>query len=347
MDTNHYHNDKKFTPAKIPFYMKRGFQFSMIFSLILVVSIFGAKEYFREIPLKNLVKRIPQPNRETAIIELDPISVSNILKYKFTKESPQIYHLDILDSEIAYEYESTWEYGNIVSIKRQQDDKRNTRITFTLNNSEDSPEIEYDAENFRFIFNYNKHLIGKYIVVIDPGHGGGLPGAIGKGGTREKDVTLDISLKLEKELKKKDDIIVIMTRNTDKDIDLDRRRNISNNIRADFFISIHANSSVNRSVNFTEIYYSGRGANGLVNKKFATEIKNDLQRELRIGRGRVKRRGFYVIRRNNAKYGAVLVETMFISNKLGETMLRDEKIKNKIALGISKSIDRMIMMKGN
>lgn len=346
MNKNQYHNDKAYTPPHIPFFKKRGFQFSLVFSLILLVSILGINEYFREIPPKNLVKRIPHPNRETAIIELDPLTVSDIPAYNFIKESAEVYHIDIQDSEISYEYESKWEYGNILSTKRQQLENRISRITITLNNSEDSPDLSYDADNFRFIFKYNKHLVGKYIVVIDPGHGGVLPGAIGKGGTKEKDVTLDISLKLAEELKKKDDIFVIMTRDTDEDIDLDKRRNISNNINADFFISIHANSSVNRRPNHTEIYYSGRGSNGEVNRKLATEIKNNLQSALSI-RGWVKRRGFYVIRRNNAKYGAVLVETMFISNKRGETMLLDDNIKNKIAKGISSSIDRMIMMQGN
>ena len=79
-------------------------------------------------------------------------------------------------------------------------------------------------------------------IVIDPGHGGRDPGAIGPSGVKEKDVVLAISLALRDELKKKKDLKIFMTRSTDKFIPLKKRTEFANEKKADIFISVHANS---------------------------------------------------------------------------------------------------------
>jgi len=81
----------------------------------------------------------------------------------------------------------------------------------------------------------------KFTVVIDAGHGGKDPGAIGYNGTKEKRIALDVAKKL-KETFKKDDINVILTRDTDKFIKLKNRAKIANDNHADLFISLHCNS---------------------------------------------------------------------------------------------------------
>lgn len=81
-----------------------------------------------------------------------------------------------------------------------------------------------------------------FIVVIDPGHGGHDPGAIG-GFSKEKNINLNVALKLGKLIKNNnDDVKVIFTRSTDVFIPLDRRAEIANNAKADLFISIHTNA---------------------------------------------------------------------------------------------------------
>lgn len=79
-------------------------------------------------------------------------------------------------------------------------------------------------------------------VVIDPGHGGKDPGAIGSRGLYEKDVTLSISLALKKELEKRSNLKVYLTRSTDVFIPLRKRTEFANKKKANLFISIHANS---------------------------------------------------------------------------------------------------------
>jgi N-acetylmuramoyl-L-alanine amidase len=91
-------------------------------------------------------------------------------------------------------------------------------------------------------------------VVIDAGHGGHDPGAVGRSGLKEKDVNLDIAKRLANRLKQ-EGVEVVMTRSSDVFIPLGKRVEIANNAKANLFISIHANASKTRSVHGFEIYY--------------------------------------------------------------------------------------------
>ena len=95
----------------------------------------------------------------------------------------------------------------------------------------------------------------KRTIVIDAGHGGHDPGAIGPSGLYEKSVVLDIALKI-REIMKKDypSYKVVLTRDSDVFIPLPQRAEIANNNNADLFVSIHANSSTNRNTRGIETY---------------------------------------------------------------------------------------------
>ena len=92
----------------------------------------------------------------------------------------------------------------------------------------------------------------RYTIVVDPGHGGHDSGATGNG-YREKDIALQVATKLANNLRR--DYNVIMTRDSDFFVPLDTRAKIGNDANADFFISIHLNSSSSSSANGTEVYY--------------------------------------------------------------------------------------------
>jgi N-acetylmuramoyl-L-alanine amidase len=99
----------------------------------------------------------------------------------------------------------------------------------------------------------------KFIVVIDPGHGGKDTGALGTGKKKihEKDIVLSVGKKVAALLKQHDDIKVIMTRSTDKFLELRHRARIANKAKADVFVSIHCNSSTNPKARGSETFVLG------------------------------------------------------------------------------------------
>ena len=97
-------------------------------------------------------------------------------------------------------------------------------------------------------------------IIIDPGHGGRDPGAVGRLGTREKNITLDIALKLQKKLEKFPEYRILLTRESDTYLTLEQRAAFANNQKADLFISIHVNVVPSDPSNIIETYYFGPNA---------------------------------------------------------------------------------------
>jgi N-acetylmuramoyl-L-alanine amidase len=92
-------------------------------------------------------------------------------------------------------------------------------------------------------------------IVIDPGHGGSDPGAVGVGGVVEKDVVLKVSLRLAHALEATGEFDVVLTRDSDTFIPLEERTARANVEDADLFVSIHANASTNGKQRGVETYY--------------------------------------------------------------------------------------------
>jgi len=105
-----------------------------------------------------------------------------------------------------------------------------------------------NLKNNTALANLPKVKKNKFFVVIDPGHGGPDSGAIGIGGLRETDVVLDVS-KIVTNILKKKGVIVKMTRTSEIDLDLGPRVAMANDLKADIFVSIHANASVGKKRN--------------------------------------------------------------------------------------------------
>lgn len=113
------------------------------------------------------------------------------------------------------------------------------------------------------------------VVMLDPGHGGEDPGAIGKRGTREKDVVLQIARRLRTLLQKEKGIKVYMTRNEDVFIPLKVRVAKARAQRADLFISIHADAFTNRSARGSSVFaLSTKGATSSA-AKYLAQTQNE------------------------------------------------------------------------
>ncbi|MCR4436871.1 MAG: N-acetylmuramoyl-L-alanine amidase [Clostridiales bacterium] len=178
------------------------------------------------------------------------------------------------------------------------------------------------------------------IIVIDPGHGGSDPGAIGQSGTKEKDITLDIALMVSDYLKNAG-YQVIMTRQDDQYVSLADRSAVANDAHADAFISIHCNA-YNHIAGGTETFTEPMSGNPVYkqqedSKRLARLVQSELVQALGLTDRGVNEEGLYVCRETNAP--AILVETAFIDNKSEEKLLSDPEFQKKAAEAIGRGVD--------
>jgi len=120
--------------------------------------------------------------------------------------------------------------------------------------------------------------LGIQRVVLDPGHGGTDPGCIGTHGIKEKDLVLDISLRLKELLQKNANLDVILTRESDLYVPLENRTIIANQKQADLYISIHGNANRNPKHSGIETFFlnfsKDRHVNEIAARENATSTKN-------------------------------------------------------------------------
>jgi N-acetylmuramoyl-L-alanine amidase len=207
-------------------------------------------------------------------------------------------------------------------------------------------------------------------IVVDPGHGGHDPGAIGAGKTMEKDIVLAIGLKLGERLRSELGMDVVMTRSTDIFIPLEERTAIANKVNADLFVSIHANASFNRNTTGIETYYLNLAKTDKVKQLAARENNTSLEKVSvlqgvlfdlmanskindaahladEVQKGTVKRVSAHYqgIKNNGVKQGpfyvlvgatmpSILVETAFLSNEAEEKNLNDPEYQDTTVAGI-------------
>ncbi len=174
----------------------------------------------------------------------------------------------------------------------------------------------------------------KSYVVIDPGHGGLDPGAIGIKGIRESDVVLEVS-KIVRKLLSEKGVEVRLTRNKEVDLSLPQRVSFANRTNADIFVSIHANASrgKRRDINGLETFFYRGWKGRLLAKRIQKQI-------LEVSPGSpdrgVKQGRFYVIK--NTKMPAVLVEIGFLTGRLDARRLDKSIHRKRIAYAIAKGI---------
>src|SRR5881398_3527936 len=212
-------------------------------------------------------------------------------------------------------------------------------------------------------------------IVIDPGHGGHDTGTIGPTGLMEKDLCLDVALRLGKIIEQRlPGADVVYTRSDDTFVPLEERTNIANQGKADLFISIHANSSRDSGARGIETYYlnlkgsaeamevatrenatAQEGVHDLENlvkkiaqtekidesKEFAQDIQDSLAKRAQKNGKNVKNRGvrkapFVVL--IGADMPSILTEISFLSNPADEKLLKQPEQRQKLAEGLFQGI---------
>ncbi|NMO97982.1 N-acetylmuramoyl-L-alanine amidase family protein [Paenibacillus lemnae] len=167
---------------------------------------------------------------------------------------------------------------------------------------------------------------GKKLVVIDAGHGAHDPGAISVSKKKEKDFALSLALKTAKLLQNDKNIDVVLTRSDDTFLELRDRVKIANNLKADVFISIHANAGPS-SASGTETFYERSSS-----KSLANVIHKHMLKAVGLKDRKVKYGNFHVIRETNMP--AILLEVGFLTNKTDESKLFDNNVQNRVAQSI-------------
>ncbi|MDI9479016.1 MAG: N-acetylmuramoyl-L-alanine amidase [Bacillota bacterium] len=168
------------------------------------------------------------------------------------------------------------------------------------------------------------------IIVLDPGHGGSDPGAIGAGGLKEKDVNLDIAKRVYRLLKENTGAQVYLTRDTDRFISLAERSSQANKLGADLFISIHINAAENGRERGIETYAYHNASRE--NWALAWYLQEQLVKELGLLDRGIKAGNFHVIR--ETRMNSVLLEIGFISDAREEALLAKTSTRERAAQAI-------------
>jgi N-acetylmuramoyl-L-alanine amidase len=214
-------------------------------------------------------------------------------------------------------------------------------------------------------------------IIIDPGHGGKDPGAVGYRGTLEKDIALDVAKRLEKKISKNMKVKTVLTRDEDIFLKLGERTRIANENNGSLFISIHANAATDRRASGFETFLIGLNKNeaavrvaarensvleleGVAGKKltnedliqatiaqsafasksekFAALVQEEIGKRVQGKNRGVKQAGFYVLM--GASMPNVLVELGFISNLAEEKKLRSSQYREVLATAIFRALEK-------
>lgn len=220
-------------------------------------------------------------------------------------------------------------------------------------------------------------------IVIDPGHGGRDSGTIGHNGLKEKKLVLTISRQLKQVLEERLGTEVVLTRNDDKFVPLEERTAIANQLGADLFISIHANSSRNRKVSGVETFFQGLPTNhderDVASRENASSQKNireleDLLKRIALGDYNEESRDFAQVIQDNLFSGirphrpyfrnrgikkapfivlinlnmpGILLEIGFISNPSEEKYLKQAEGQKAVVEAIYSGVKKYFHALGN
>jgi N-acetylmuramoyl-L-alanine amidase len=216
----------------------------------------------------------------------------------------------------------------------------------------------------------------KIRLIIDPGHGGKDSGAVGPMGLKEKDVVLDIGLRLKDMVEQRLGMEAVMTRNEDTFVPLRDRAVVANSLKGDFFISIHANASLHGKAEGFETFFLSQEASDseareaamrennvidlekvspeasanlkatlwdMAQNEYITEssrlaeiIQGELDKTQQVANRGIKTAPFYVLM--GVAMPAVLVEIAFISNREGERRLNDDVYRQSLCEALLRAI---------
>lgn len=190
------------------------------------------------------------------ISKIEIYSTSPLQYRVFTLANPNRIVIDCDKTQSAL-HNKTYNHSLIKALRIGKLSQKKLRLVFDLN----LPAKFKTYQSGNKIVLTSNDVIKPIIIVIDPGHGGKDPGAIGPYGMKEKQIVLSIAKRLEKKINATPDLHAILTRNNDYFVPLATRLQVARKSKADLFISIHADSFFNIHSNGASVYaLSSKGA---------------------------------------------------------------------------------------
>ena len=168
--------------------------------------------------------------------------------------------------------------------------------------------------------------VDKKTIVIDVGHGGQDNGTT-VNGFDEKEIALNIANKI-KELNKNSNVVIILSRDSDKFLSLSDRANQINSVKPDFVISLHANATDNQKENGKQIFVSDKNKQ----KEKSGDLALKLFYSFKDRNVEIKKADFYLLK--NVEYPIALVELGYLTNETDREILTTEKGQYKLAKSI-------------
>ena len=375
-------------------YMRKVFILSLMLMLFVCSSEASKRTTVRD------VRYVSYKSYSRVVVEID----GHIDFTKHRLSNPDRIFFDIKDCSLPKKVDTSLDVKDriINNVRFAQFDKSTVRVVIDLKNRKDFSAYILEKP-YRLVIDVydnkaegvppreplevkkapvNKFLNNIRTVVIDPGHGGKDPGAIGPKGLREKDITLSVGKKLGKLLKEKHGIKIVYTRTRDKYVSLKKRTQLANSKKADLFVSIHANASKRRGARGIETYFLNwtnedqamkvaarengiplwkmkkqqgglkmilqdlaRSNKNEESMKLAYSVQNAMVNTLKKDYRRIEDLGVKFALFYvlvGAEMPSVLVEISFVSNREEERRLANNKYRDKIAEAIAKGVKAYI-----
>ena len=265
------------------------------------------------------------------------------IKYRmFTLKNPERLVIDIDNSDVndINGLEPAGQFADNIRAAQFSLTPMSVRVVIDLNRPS-AYQAVLDDQGSTLKVTLTEPSIKAKVIVIDAGHGGYDPGAIGVTGLEEKAFNLETALILRDKLEALG-AEVLLTRDDDSFISLTSRAAVANKVYADVFVSIHANASERSSTNGTSTYYYAPSSDPVLyaqyveRRQLADSVQNRLAallgtRDIGILQGNLS-----VLR--NTKMPSILVESAFLSNAEDERRLKDRQFREKVAQGIAEGL---------
>ena len=376
--------------------LQRYFQ---LFSIIFLFSLLSAKTESKIKVFENniLVGEISTIQNKNLFSVNDFIEITNSKKFINDKTQKAVFYVDNKKIKISNQITFIEIEDTLFQLSSKVINKNGVYYLPTesffgiIQDLSDSSSIKYTNNEIRFTsISVDKKIVKKKVdlrskkekwefktIVIDAGHGGKDPGAVGYKGTKEKDIALDVAKRLEKKLSKNMNVKVVMTRDEDVFLRLSERTKIANESNGNLFISIHTNAAEDRRASGFETFLIGPNKNeaavrvaarenavleleGVAGKKltnedliqatiaqsafaskseqFASMVQQEIKKRVQSRDRGVKQAGFYVLM--GASMPNVLVELGFISNPSEEKKLRSPQYRDQLATAIYRAVEQ-------